>query len=247
MHMRALLLASGVYALACVLPAQAAPCAGFTDVDSTDPFCPNVEWLKNRKVTLGCTPSTYCPAQPVTRLSMALFMNRLAVALTPTDLPASTASAAPLDLSVPRVICPTAVYATTDYPRRAYASGTVNLAGPTAGVNIKTEVVVSYNGGAAWAGLNASDQYASLHTGGNPPSATTLMPYGILDLEVGENVLFGLRVSRNTGDGNVTAACRTNVQVANRNEAGAPLDAAVTAHDAGSAIRTSFTADGTGR
>jgi hypothetical protein len=40
--------------------AGAAPCAGFTDVDSTDAFCPNVEWLKNRAITLGCTSQLPC-------------------------------------------------------------------------------------------------------------------------------------------------------------------------------------------
>jgi hypothetical protein len=33
--------------------AQALPCAGFTDVDDTSPFCVNVTWLKNRRITLG--------------------------------------------------------------------------------------------------------------------------------------------------------------------------------------------------
>ena len=28
--------------------AQAAPCSGFSDVDSASPFCPSVDWLKNR-------------------------------------------------------------------------------------------------------------------------------------------------------------------------------------------------------
>ena len=31
-------------------PAHWAPCAGFTDVSTTaSPFCPNVEWIKNRR------------------------------------------------------------------------------------------------------------------------------------------------------------------------------------------------------
>ena len=33
--------------------ALAGPCAGFTDVDDADGFCPNVEWIKNRAITLG--------------------------------------------------------------------------------------------------------------------------------------------------------------------------------------------------
>jgi hypothetical protein len=59
--------------------AGAAPCAGFTDVDSTSPFCASVEWLKNQGITVGCTSTTlYCPDNPVTRLAMAVFLKRFA-------------------------------------------------------------------------------------------------------------------------------------------------------------------------
>jgi hypothetical protein len=64
--------------------ASAASCAEFTDVDSLDAFCPNVEWLRNRAITLGCTStSVFCPANAVTRIQLAAFMNRLGTALTP--------------------------------------------------------------------------------------------------------------------------------------------------------------------
>jgi hypothetical protein len=64
--------------------AQAAPCAGFTDVDDTSQFCGNVTWLKNRGITLGCTSATlYCPNDFVSRLQMAAFMNRLGDSLFP--------------------------------------------------------------------------------------------------------------------------------------------------------------------
>ena len=64
--------------------AQAAPCAGFTDVDDTSPFCGNVTWLKNRGITLGCTSTTlFCPGDFVSRLQMAAFMNRLGDSLFP--------------------------------------------------------------------------------------------------------------------------------------------------------------------
>ena len=64
-------------AAAIVLPAaHAAPCAGFTDVDSADPFCPSVEWVRNRGVAQGCTATLYCPDAPTTRLQMAAFLAR---------------------------------------------------------------------------------------------------------------------------------------------------------------------------
>jgi hypothetical protein len=79
--------------------ALAAPCAGFTDVDDTSGFCANVEWLKNRAITLGCSSTTvFCPNAAVSRLAMAAFMNRLGTALTPAQFPLDVAPAA-IDLA----------------------------------------------------------------------------------------------------------------------------------------------------
>ena len=74
--------------------ALAAPCAGFTDVDDASAFCPNVEWLKNRNITLGCGVASYCPGDAVTRLAMAAFLNRMGVALTPVYVVVGDASEA---------------------------------------------------------------------------------------------------------------------------------------------------------
>jgi hypothetical protein len=68
------------------LPALAAPCAGFTDVDDSSPFCANVAWIKNRGVTLGCAAGLYCPSDAVSRLSLAAFMNRLGDAVLPPNV-----------------------------------------------------------------------------------------------------------------------------------------------------------------
>ena len=56
---------------------------GFDDVQDTNNFCNSALWMKNRGVTLGCTAALYCPGDVVSRASMALFMNRLGVAMTP--------------------------------------------------------------------------------------------------------------------------------------------------------------------
>jgi len=58
-------------------PATAAPCAGFLDVDDSNALCVNVEWMKNRGITFGLTPTEYAPNSPVTRLQMAAFLYRL--------------------------------------------------------------------------------------------------------------------------------------------------------------------------
>ena len=49
-------------------PALAQSCVGFTDVQSNDPFCDEVEWLKNRQITLGCTSATlFCQIEALFR------------------------------------------------------------------------------------------------------------------------------------------------------------------------------------
>lgn len=63
--------------LVLAVEARAAPCAAFTDVDSTSPFCAGVAWMKNRGITSGCTATLYCPNDPVSRLAMAAFLSRL--------------------------------------------------------------------------------------------------------------------------------------------------------------------------
>ena len=46
----------------------------FNDVAETNPFCPWVEELVRRGVVAGCAPALYCPAAPVTREQMAVFI-----------------------------------------------------------------------------------------------------------------------------------------------------------------------------
>ena len=67
--------------------ASAAACnpgqSPFGDVRQSAIFCKEALWLRNALVTLGCGDgSNYCPGESVSRAQMALFMNRLAVAMT---------------------------------------------------------------------------------------------------------------------------------------------------------------------
>lgn len=84
--MRAILLVAFVSLLGLTGRAFAAPCAGFSDVEDTDPFCPHVEWVKNRSITFGCAAGLYCPAEPTSRLAMAAFLHRLGTALLPENV-----------------------------------------------------------------------------------------------------------------------------------------------------------------
>src|SRR5687768_17838233 len=118
---------AGILFAALLAPAAlAAPCAGFADVDDSNPFCSNVSWLKNRAITFGCSSATvYCPNDAVIRLAMAAFLNRLGNALTPEQLRVDAAPG-PIDLDATPVVCQTGDFVADEYPRDAYADGSVS-------------------------------------------------------------------------------------------------------------------------
>jgi hypothetical protein len=107
-------------------PAVHAQCAGFTDVPFGG-FCGQVTWLKNRQITLGCTSTTlYCPGDPVSRLAMAAFMNRLGNVLTPQVLDDEEAGGL-IDLSAgPAFVCQTDTLPAVNYPRTMVAQATIS-------------------------------------------------------------------------------------------------------------------------
>jgi hypothetical protein len=47
----------------------------FADVPATSPFCPWIEELARRNVVTGCGGGNYCPADPVTREQMGVFIS----------------------------------------------------------------------------------------------------------------------------------------------------------------------------
>ncbi|MFO1313318.1 MAG: hypothetical protein U1F41_14765 [Burkholderiales bacterium] len=144
--------------------AHAAPCAGFTDVDSADGFCPNVEWLRNRAITLGCTSTTvFCPGNPVTRLQMAAFMNRLGTALTPAYHVHSDGQGG--NLASGLRICQTMDYVFTDYPRLVVADAVATVGGSMADQLVNAQVAVASDGGMMWAPASTSATLRVPNTG----------------------------------------------------------------------------------
>ena len=110
-------------------------------------------------MTLGCTSTAlYCPHDPVSRLQMAAFMNRLGTALTPLLVRAELSSGA-LDLDLTPVVCATADQAIADFPRRALVDASLSGTAPS-GVDIALRGVYSTNGGASWQPLAAVQSYA---------------------------------------------------------------------------------------
>jgi hypothetical protein len=202
-------------------PALAAPCAGFADVDDASVFCPNVDWLKNRAVTLGCTATTlYCPTQLVSRLSMAAFMHRLGLALTPNVL-YQEASGATLDLdSPPATVCATGVLAAATYPRSLKAVAVMTGRFDTPGI-VGLRLVQSTDGGTNWTPIGTTLASA----GGAQRWVTATVLKGDVPLATGTSYRFGLRAERTgTGTGDVaTWNCQLEAVVASRTAAASPF------------------------
>lgn len=135
----------------------AAPCSGFEDLDSSSGFCPYVDWLKNRGVTMGCTsPTEYCPTQPVIRLSMAAFMNRLGAALTPVTTVISQSGPSTLDLdNPPPAVCAFAFpyIEPVAFPRSARLGAIVSARATTA-ATFDLVLVTSTDNGTTWTPLH---------------------------------------------------------------------------------------------
>ena len=213
--------AAAIAALAFGPSALAAPCSGFTDVEDGDGFCANVEWIKNRGVTLGCTSSTlYCPVASVTRLQMAAFMNRLGTALTPTQLPVDVSPGA-IDLDANAVVCQTPPFAVSGFPRRAYVDVSFSGHAP-ADVGLAADIVMSDDGGATWVNLNALPNRGFVRA--NQWGA--FADVGFADLAVGQSVRWGMRMTRAGLPGTTNLAnsrCQLRVLVYSRNGAASPL------------------------
>lgn len=121
------LLAGAIVVSVASADSQANPCSGtppFSDVSAGEFFCTNVEWLKNRDITLGCTVTDYCPNGFVLRSQMAAFMNRLGDALIgqPVIVNLRAGPATLTSLAFDNALCP-AVIPPVKYPRTFIAFG----------------------------------------------------------------------------------------------------------------------------
>jgi hypothetical protein len=207
--------------------ALSAPCAGFIDVDDTDAFCPNVEWLKNRRVTLGCTSTTaYCPGDPVTRLSMAAFLHRLGNAMTALQLTSTGSNVGTIDLDATFVVlaCANASFL-IEAPRFAHGEAQLIAGGIGGPADIAVQMVESTDNGATW---NAA---SPIHVASRTDNASASISVMLTprDLTVGTDVRYTLRASRAAGSltmGDLQQLqCQVNITLENRNPTSSPFDA----------------------
>ena len=228
---------AGTFALVAMAASPAAwaqICAGFTDVPDDGPtgFCPNVEWLKNRAITLGCTSATlYCPGSPVSRLAMAAFMNRLGTALTPVFLRKRQTSAqlGALNYSAVQTVCVTDPLVVTGFPRTAIITPLLNVFTADGGMDIEAKIVYSLGTApTTWLPVPSGDgfAYGTLYAAFTPPHDISLRPFTFMDLDVGSTYRFAVQGVRTAGTGqNANTYCENHVQVVNRNGTGTPFDA----------------------
>ena len=200
--------------------ATAAPCAGFTDLDDSSSFCENVQWIKNRGVTTGChvvgTPARYCPNEPVIRLQMAAFMNRLGNALQPVFLHASDQAMGPTIISG-GVACQTAPYPVTGYPR--VATATASLVHVSAGQQTVTARIAYSIDGGPWTNHSDVLSYATNPAGG-VVSQTMVTKAAVF--QPGQSITFGIFINAAPNINN--AQCELQARLESQTGAGAPFD-----------------------
>jgi hypothetical protein len=202
-------------------PASAQNC--FSDVSPASPFCENVEWLANRSITRGCSaPGQFCPNDAVTRLQMAAFMNRLAIALQPAVVRVEDSGGA-TDLSTQPVLCQTPDQLIADFPRTFVVWAVFTALGAT-NENLSIQVVRSTQGG-AFVHMN---QIATLFPLRNQVSNNTVLMSSPIDasaeLVPGLTYRFGLRVARTTGVGNLlNFHCHLILEIRNRQGTSTPF------------------------
>ena len=194
---------------------QGLVCTPFTDVDQASPFCPSVQWMKNRGVTVGITPTLYGPDQPTTRAQMALFMNRLGNVLT--DAPFKVEQSFTGNPDTSDVVCQTGDRPAAAYERHVKLDAV--LMGLGEGTNeIGAEFVASVDAGANWISLAPPVAFGTV--GGH---WSNVRANADRDVAITEVVRYGVRLSRISGaTGFSQARCVVRLLTGNRTPSVAP-------------------------
>jgi hypothetical protein len=182
------------------LPSLAdAQCVGFTDVAGvpfSNPTCQNVAWMKNRAITLGCTPTLYCPFDNVNRLQMAAFMNRVGNVLSP-DVQSVEETGGTLNLGTTSVICQTpnlpALAPAPGYPRTVDVSASMSLEVNTL-VTLDVQPVVSKDGGTSFQTMGGQNSNPRLNPGARYNVSAVTSAY-VASGNPSTTLKFGLRVA----------------------------------------------------
>jgi hypothetical protein len=203
------------------LPAFGQACGGFTDVTPANFFCNDVEWIKNRGVTLGCTATLYCPNNNVLRSQMAAFLARLGRTLTPTILRVTDA-AFDGDYDPEQFGCVSNPVPPDPNPHPRQASFVVSLwnFGTVAIKLVLARIVYSTNGGMTWT-PTADFEFGHTLTAGEHKTLT--FNGGPLDLDTTSTYVFAIRTTTNNPGVDVSGDCQMTVRIENRTSGSSPF------------------------
>lgn len=193
-------------------------CGSFGDIDVTSPFCANVEWLRNRGITLGCTISAYCPGFAVTRLVMAAFLDRFGSAVTSQTLVAQL-ELGTVQFGPGQVLCETPLLQPTAFPRGADVD-VVFAATSAANVDLTISPVYSLDGGLTWQPIASTPVRTTVAAG----RWRNVRALGQMDLDAGQSAQFGVRVMA-ADPGTYTlsnATCNVRARIASRDASALP-------------------------
>ena len=205
-----------------VLPVAGEHCSGFDDVDSGHALCRNIDWVRNRNITLGCTPFAYCPAAGVNRLAMAAFMNRLGRVMSPQVF--SSARIGTLAIVDGFAQCMTDPLPAADHPRRVYVDAMATgrlFASLFAERQIDTRVTASQGFGDFAEGPST---FVTLL----PGQQTTIRASGTFDIPADFTVnAFAVKFRSTPADFGLSledGGCAVRVMIFNRDDTHAPFD-----------------------
>jgi hypothetical protein len=207
-------------------PVARSQCAGFSDVPAASTFCENVHWVKNREITLGCTSTTlYCPTDPVLRLSMAAFLNRLGRALTPRFVFETDSVPGPDDTAF--VFGCISEEITPAFAQQGVVIGSVYFFPSGGPVSVTVRIAYSTDGGASWssAALASNGGDARWPGSGNAGQYTLMAVNGsAVPMQPGTGYRFAVGLNKTGGMGSIpTMSCRTTLMIHNRNPDSAPF------------------------
>jgi hypothetical protein len=185
-----------------------AHCGEFGDVVAGDPFCANVAWIRNRGVTLGCEPGTFCGSLAVTRLALSAFFNRLGEALTPRLV--KSEQVASVSTANPAIVCETQAFAAGDHARRALLDAVLSATTPA-----PAQFVVSLVARSPFSGWSTLGDVTEVSTvGARWSNVRSIWQF---DLPEGSETIFAIMISTPPPGTTVDATCRLRARIDNRN------------------------------
>ncbi len=203
----------------------------FSDVATSASYHNAVDWIANRSITLGCATGLYCPNDFVTRGQMALLLNRLGIALTPTIITQTAANDTSLDLDANPVVCATDANYTPTFSQRAIVHAYVSVKPALAAMSFRAQPIVSTDSGSSWNPMSPGGSVEAMATNFLPGGHTSTAIAGFADLSPGTPYRFGIQLMRASGAGSgfpgigdiAGTVCEVFVEAGNRNPTSSPF------------------------